>query len=84
MSEELSEEIRRDLDRARDLHDRAAADYAQCMEFNQLMADLMDRLEDSGCTRRAGQIMSLLLDCSPKDGARCDKSTLVGDRIKKF
>ncbi len=84
MSEELSEEIKRDLDKARELHDRAAADYTKCMEFNELLADVMDRLEDSGCTRKAGKIMGVLLDCNPKDGARCDTSTLVGDRLRKF
>jgi hypothetical protein len=84
MSEKLPEELRRDLQRARSLHDRAVSDFSQCVEFNRLMAALMCRLEDEGHYRKADKVMSLLIDCQPKDGARCEKATLVGDRVKKF
>ena len=84
MGKEVPEAIHNEFARARALHDRAASDYSQCLEFNKLMADLMDRLEDAGCQGKADKVMTLLLDCNPKEGARCDKATLVGERIKKF
>ena len=84
MAKDLSPNLERDLERARELHDRAASDYTQCLEFNRLMADLLDRLEDDGHHRRAGKVMTLLLECNPKEGARCDKATLVGEKVRKM
>jgi hypothetical protein len=84
MSKKMPDEIRKDLDRARLLHDRAASDYAKCAEFNQLMAEVLDKMEDNGHYKDANRVMSLLLECQPKEGARCDNATLVGEKIKKF
>lgn len=76
--------LRSDLDRVRALHDRAVADYAKCLEFNRLLAELLDRLEEAGHRREADRVMALLIDCSPKAGVHCDKATSVGDRLKKL
>lgn len=84
MNEPLPHDVRSSLARARALHDRAASDYAKCLEFNALLAGLLDRLEDGGHRREARRVMSLLLECSPREGVRCDKSTLVGERVKKL
>jgi len=84
MSKALPNEFRPSLERARELHDRTASDYGKCLEFNALLAQLLDRLEDGGHLREAEKVMSLLLDCSPRGGVRCDKSTLVGERVKKL
>jgi hypothetical protein len=84
MSKPLPHHVRSSLERARDLHDRAAADYEKCLEFSTLMAKLLDQLEDGGHQREAKKVMSLLLDCSPREGVRCEKSTLVGERVKKL
>ena len=84
MSEQLPDEIRKDLDRARALHDRAVADYAKCTEFSKLLSDVLYRLEDDGYNRTADKVMTMLLDCNPKEGAHCDKSTLVAEKIKKL
>jgi hypothetical protein len=84
MSKPLPIDIISGLERARSLHDRAACDYGKCLEFNAVLAKLLDQLEDGGHHREAEKIMSLLLECSPKEGARCDKSILVGERVKKL
>lgn len=84
MSEELSEELRKDLDHARELHDRAVSDYEKCVEFNRLMSRILSSLEDNGFQSKAGKVMSLLIECNPKQGARCDKSPLVADRVHKL
>jgi hypothetical protein len=84
MAEEVSKEIRGDLDRARVLHDRAVSDYAKCAEFSELMSNVLLKLEDDGCYRTADKVMTVLLDCNPKEGAHCEKATLVGDRVRKL
>ncbi len=83
-SEILPDDIRRDLDKACALHQRAVSDYAQCQEFSKLMSDLLARLEDIGCWKTADKVMSILLDCNPKIGAHCEKSTIVGQIAKKL
>lgn len=84
MAEEVPEEIRKDLKRARALHDRAVSDYDKCLEFNQLLSAVLVRLEDAGYDRTAGKVMTVLLDCHPKEGARCDRAQLVGEKVKRL
>ncbi|MEW6500572.1 MAG: hypothetical protein ACOY8P_08830 [Thermodesulfobacteriota bacterium] len=84
MAEEIPPDIAADLRRAAALHQRAAADYEKCQEFNRLMSDLLGRLEDAGCHRTAGTVMGILLDCNPKPGTQCDKASRIGEKMKKF
>ena len=84
MAEDIPADIRRDLERACGLHERVAADYGKCVEFNKLMADILARLEDAGCYRAADRVMGILLDCVPKEGSHCEKTTIVGERVKKI
>ncbi len=84
MTKELPGDIKRDLERACALHKRATSDYQKCLEFSKLMSDLLGRAEDAGCNRLADRIMTILLDCNPKEGSSCEKSTLVGEKMKKF
>ncbi len=84
MSETIPEDIRNDLDKACALHQRASADYQKCLEFNKLMSNILGRLEDIDCNRAADKVMGILLDCSPREGAHCDKSSLVSEKMKKF
>lgn len=84
MAEIVPEDIKKDLERASILHRRATADYAQCEEFSRLMSNILSRLEDAGCFATADKVMGVLLDCNPKVGAHCDKSTIVGQVMKKL
>ena len=84
MAEKISDDIKKDLEKACVLHQRAVSDYAKCVEFSKIMSDLLARLEDADCFRTADKVMTVLLDCNPKEGAHCDKATLVGERMKKF
>lgn len=84
ITEILPDDIKRDLEKACALHQRAVSDYSQCEEFSRLMSDLLARLEDVRCFKTADKIMSILLDCNPKIGAHCDKSTIVSQRTKKL
>jgi hypothetical protein len=84
MSPDIPYDIKKDLERAHDLHQRATADYSKCMEFNKIMSDILARLEDAGCSRTADKVMTILMSCNPKEGAHCDNATLVGEKIKKL
>jgi hypothetical protein len=48
------------------------------------MSDLLARLEDVGCFKTADKVMTILLDCNPKTGAHCEKSTIVSQITKKL
>ena len=84
MTRELPEDIQKDLEKACSLHQRATSDYAKCIEFNKLMSELLGRLEDVGQFRLADRVMTILLDCNPKEGSSCDKASITGERVKKF
>ena len=84
MNKELPDDIRKDLEKACSLHQRATSDYEKCVEFNKLTSNLLGRLEDAGQYRLADRVMTILLDCNPKEGSSCDKASLTGERVKKF
>lgn len=82
--EVLPEDIKQDLEKACALHQRAVSDYAQCEQFSRLMSDLLARLEDAKCFHTADKVMTILLDCNPKIGAHCEKSTVISQKTKKL
>jgi hypothetical protein len=41
--------------------------------LNKLMSDLLRRLEDADCYRTADRVVTILLECNPREGAHCDK-----------
>ena len=84
MAKELPDNIQKDLERACSLHQRATSDYEKCVEFNKLTSDLLGRLEDEGQYRLADRMMTILLDCNPKEGSSCEKASITGERVKKF
>lgn len=84
MAKELPSDIRQDLERACSLHQRATSDYEKCVEFNKLMSELLARLEDGGHYRLADRVMTILLECSPKEGSSCDKASITGERVQKL
>lgn len=84
MTKELPEDIQQDLEKACSLHQRATSDYEKCLEFNKLTSGLLGRLEDVGQYRLADRVMTILLDCNPKEGSSCEKASITGERVKKF
>ncbi len=84
MAEKVPDDIKKDLEKACELHQRAVSDYEKCVEFSKIMSDLLGRLEDADCFRSADKVMTVLLNCSPKEGSHCEKATLVGEKMKKF
>ena len=84
MNEKIPEAIKKDFDKAFALHQRAVSDYSQCMEFSKIMSNVLVKLEDADCLKTADKVMSILINCNPKEGAHCDNSVLVGEKMKKF
>jgi len=84
MTKKLSDNIQQDLEKACILHKRATSDYEKCVEFNKLMSGLLARLEDEGHYRLADRVMTILLDCVPKEGSSCEKATISGERVNRF
>lgn len=84
MVEKIPGDIQKDLEKACALHLRAVSDYEKCVEFSSLMIELFARLEDAGCYKTADKVMSILLNCNPKNGAHCDKTALVGEKVRKI
>ena len=84
MTKNIPDAIKKDLEIACSLHQRAVSDYSQCMEFNKVMSNVLVQLEDSQCLKVADKVMSILINCNPKEGAHCDNSVLVGEKMKKF
>lgn len=84
MADNIPHDIQKDLAKACSLHERASSDYAQCQEFSKLMSDILARLEDARCFDMVDRVMSILLDCNPKIGAHCDKSTVVANAMKRL
>ena len=82
--EVLPDDIKKDLEKACTLHQRAVSDYAQCEQFSRLMSDLLARLEEAKCFNTADKVMTILLECSPKTGAHCEKSTVISQKTKKL
>ena len=78
----LTDDIKRDLKNASLLHQRAVSDYAKCLEFNKIMANLFTTLEDTENHKLADKIMGILIECSPKDGSHCEKASQVENKMK--
>ena len=41
-------------------------------------------IKADGLHRQAGQVMDLLLACTPNQGTRCDQAARVGAKIRKL
>ncbi|MDY9925222.1 hypothetical protein [Methanosarcina sp.] len=82
MTEKLSPEIIKELERVSRLHEQAVCDHEKCREFSEKLSDLLVRLEDMKFYKTADRLMSVLINCSPKEASHCEKATLVGEMIK--
>ena len=81
---ELPDDIENDLKHAVRLHQRAVSDYEKCLKFNKVMADLLNRLEDCAKDKLADKVMSILIECNPKEGSHCEKASQIEKRMEKL
>lgn len=77
------EEIIKDLQSVCQLHEEAVCNHDKCREFSESLSALLIRLEDLKLYRMADRLMSILLNCKPKEASHCEKANLVGSMMKE-
>ncbi|MDM7918875.1 MAG: hypothetical protein QUS12_06890 [Methanosarcina sp.] len=83
MAEKLPPEIIEGLVCVSRLHEQAVCDHEKCREFSEKLSALLVRVEDMKFYRMADRLMSILINCSPKEASHCEKATLVGEMMKE-
>ena len=79
----LPSDIINDLQSISQLHEQAVCNHDKCREFSESLSELLVRLEDMKFYRTADKLMSILLNCKPKEASHCEKATLVGEMVKE-
>lgn len=82
MAEKLPPEYIKELEYASLLHEQAVCDHEKCREFSEKLSDILVELEDMKYYRTADRLMSILINCKPKEASHCEKASLVGEMIK--
>lgn len=77
-------EIIKDLQSICQLHEQAVCNHDKCREFSESLSGLLVRLEDMKFYRTADRLMSILLNCKPKEASHCEKANLVGEMMKEI
>lgn len=73
-----------DLQSISQLHEQAVCNHDKCREFSESLSELLVRLEDMRFYRTADRLMSILLNCKPKEASHCEKANLVGEMMKEM
>ncbi len=84
MVENIPKEIVKDLQSVCQLHEQAVCNHDKCREFSESLSGLLVRLEDMKFYRIADRLMSILLNCKPKEASHCEKANLVGEMMKEI
>lgn len=82
MAEKLPCEVVEELEHVSRLHEQAVCDHEKCREFSENLSDILVRLEDMKYYKTADKLMSVLINCKPKEASHCEKATMVGEMIK--
>jgi hypothetical protein len=80
----LPNDIVKNLQSVSQLHEQAVCNYDKCKEFSGRLSELLIRLEDMKYYRTADRLMSILLNCKPKEASHCEKATLVNTMMKEI
>jgi hypothetical protein len=80
----IPNDIIKDLQAMCRLHEQAVCNHDKCREFSESLSELLVRLEDMKFYRTADRLMSILLNCRPKEASHCEKATLVGQMMKEM
>ena len=81
---EYPAEIVKDLQSVCQLHEQAVCNHDKCREFSESLSGLLVKLEDLKFYRIADRLMSILLNCKPKEASHCEKANLVGEMMKEI
>ena len=80
----IPNDILKDLQSVCQLHEQAVCNHDECKEFSESLSELLVRVEDMKYYRIADRLMSILLNCKPKEAPHCEKVTLVETMIKEI
>ena len=80
----IPKEIIKDLQSVCQLHEHAVCNHDKCREFSESLSELLVRLEDIKFYQIADRLMSVLLNCKPKEASHCEKANLVGEMMKEI
>ena len=84
MVESIPSEIIKELQSIYQLHEQAICNHDKCREFSESLSGLLVRFEDMKFYRIADRLMSILLNCKPKEASHCEKANLVGEMMKEI
>jgi hypothetical protein len=84
MAEKLPSELIKELECVGRLHEQAVCDHEKCREFSERLSAFLVKVEDMKYYRMADRVMSILINCSPKEASHCEKATLVGEMMKEI
>jgi hypothetical protein len=79
----LPGEVLKDLKSVCELHEQAVCNHEKCREFSENLSELLVRLEDMKFYGTADRLMSVLINCKPKEASHCEKANLVGQMMKE-
>lgn len=77
-------EIVKNLQSVCQLHEQAVCNHEKCREFSDNLSQLLVRLEDLKFYGTADRLMSILINCKPKEASHCEKANLVGEMMKEM
>lgn len=83
MVDNVPKDIVKDLQFVCQLHEQAVWNHDKCREFSERLSGLLLKLEDMKFYRLADRLMSILLNCNPKEASHCEKANLVGEMMKE-
>ncbi|MFZ2499443.1 hypothetical protein [Methanosarcina sp.] len=83
MVDNVPKDIVKDLQFVCQLHEQAVCNHDKCREFSEKLSGLLVKLEDMKFYRLADRLMSILLNCNPKEASHCEKANLVGEMMKE-
>jgi len=66
------------------LHELAVCNHEKCREFSDNLSQLLVMLEDMKFYGTADRLMSILINCKPKEASHCEKANLVGEMMKEI
>ncbi len=79
----IPNEILKDLQHLCQLHQQAVCNHDKCRGFSEILSELLVRLEDMKFYQTADRLMSILINCKPKEASHCEKANIVESMIKE-
>jgi hypothetical protein len=80
----IPEEVIKILQAVCQLHKQAVCNQGKCREFSEKLSSLLIWLKNIKLYRLADRLMSILLNCKPKEASRCEKANLIEEMIKEI